>query len=69
LFCPELFPDDEELNYKGLEIKNGTEAMTAFPMMAKMADDVKARARRALLEYCKLDTYAMVKILEKLKAV
>lgn len=66
---PALFPNDKELDYKGLEIKNGTEAMNTFPLLVNDSDEERERKREALLEYCKLDTYAMVKILEKLKTV
>lgn len=64
---PALFPNDEDLKYDKLQIKNGMEAMSAFPMLLKMSDEDRIERRKALLEYCKLDTYAMVKILGKLK--
>jgi hypothetical protein len=49
-------------------IHNGGEAMEAFANLSKIDDDkLKQRYRDSLLEYCKLDTLAMVKILEKLK--
>jgi hypothetical protein len=39
-----------------------------FVKLGKATDIAEiARIKTALLEYCKLDTYAMVKILEKLK--
>ena len=42
--------------------------MEAFANLSKIDDEVlKQRYRDSLLEYCKLDTLAMVKILEKLK--
>jgi hypothetical protein len=65
---PALFPDDPELSYKNLgSIKNGSEAMNAFPKLRKMTVEERARTRKELLEYCKLDTLAMVKIWDKLK--
>jgi len=64
-----LFPNTEELDYSRLEIKNGSEAMTVFPTMRTMSYEDRLKTREALLEYCKLDTFAMVKILEKLKGV
>ena len=65
---PALFPDDPELNYANLEgIHNGGDAMTAFPAMASMSEAERKAMRRNLLEYCKLDTYAMVKVWEKLR--
>ena len=67
---PALFPDDPELDYSNLEgVHNGSEAMTVFPAMAGMNPEERAATRRSLLEYCKLDTYAMVKIWQRLQEV
>ncbi|MBQ9045419.1 MAG: DUF2779 domain-containing protein [Oscillospiraceae bacterium] len=64
---PALFPDDPALDYHNLdEIHNGGEAMTAWPSMEHMSPEDRARTRQNLLEYCKLDTFAMVKVWEKL---
>ena len=64
---PALFPGDPELDYNELEgIHNGSEAMNAFPAMEHMSLDEQERTRRQLLEYCKLDTYAMFKVWQKL---
>jgi hypothetical protein len=61
---PALVP---ELSYNNLEIKEGGTASNTFLSMVNgsFKGDVE-ETRRQLLEYCKLDTYAMVKILEKL---
>jgi len=65
---PALFPDDPELSYHDLElVHNGAEAMNAFPALNDMPAEERAQMRKSLLEYCKLDTLAMVKILEKLE--
>ncbi len=65
---PALFPDDPSLNYKNLEdIHNGSDASAAFSAMQNMPPDELQRCRNNLLKYCGLDTYAMVKIWEKLK--
>ena len=66
---PALFPDDPELNYANLKgsVHHGGDAMTQYPAIAKMAPAEAEATRKALLEYCKLDTYAMVKIWQKLK--
>ena len=66
---PALQPDDPELDYKNLSgsVHNGGEAMTIYPQIAQMLPDEADAARRSLLEYCKLDTLAMVKIWEKLR--
>ncbi|GHV81111.1 hypothetical protein AGMMS49944_29020 [Spirochaetia bacterium] len=67
---PILFPFEPQLNYHGLElIHNGGEAMSAFPGLEKKPREEIAATRQALLAYCRLDTLAMVKILEKLRAI
>lgn len=65
---PALIPEMENA-YKELDlIHNGGEAMSAFTTLAKIEDEKeKERFRKSLLEYCKLDTLAMVKILGRLK--
>ena len=65
---PSLVPEFENA-YKELDlIHNGGEAMEAFANLSKIDDiELKQRYRDSLLEYCKLDTLAMVKILNKLK--
>lgn len=67
---PALFPDDPALDYHNLEqIHNGGEAMSIFPKIKDMPPDEAEKTRYNLLKYCELDTYAMVKVWEKLKAV
>lgn len=65
---PSLVPEFKNA-YKELDlIHNGGEAMEAFANLSKIEDiELKQRYRASLLEYCKLDTLAMVKVLEKLK--
>ena len=66
---PALYPNDPDLNYDNLlMVHNGGEASEAFlslkdTSLESMHEDI----RNALLIYCKLDTYAMVKIWEKFK--
>jgi hypothetical protein len=69
IVLPLLVPEMESA-YKGLDlIHNGSEAMQAFPMLGEMEDkDQVKRYRESLREYCKLDTLAMVKILNVLKS-
>ena len=64
---PALAP---ELSYNDLDIKEGGTASNTFLSMVNetFEGDVE-ETRRQLLEYCELDTYAMVKILEKLLQV
>ncbi|MGI7847749.1 DUF2779 domain-containing protein [Campylobacter jejuni] len=58
---PALIPDMEKA-YKDLElIHNGNEAMQSFELMQNMDQNTQVKYRKALLEYCKLDTLAMVK--------
>lgn len=68
---PALFPDDPELDYHNLTggVQNGGDAMTIYPKMGKMSPEERENTRRALLDYCGLDTYAMVKVWEKLVEV
>ena len=62
---PSLAP---ELSYSALEVSNGGMAMDIFKhMMQGTYNGDTESTRKALLEYCGLDTYAMVKIVEKLK--
>ncbi len=64
---PALFPD---MSYDELEIGNGGDASAAFYNLDKVEDATAiAETRTALLEYCKLDTLAMVRLLEVLKKV
>ena len=64
---PALFPDDPELDYHNLDgVHNGSEAMNIFPQIQFMPPEEQAKARHNLLKYCELDTYAMVKVWEKL---
>lgn len=64
---PALVP---ELSYQDLVIKEGGTASSIFTQMVtgEFEGDID-KTKIDLLEYCKLDTYAMVKILEKLKEV
>ena len=64
---PALVP---ELSYNNLEIKEGGTASNTFLSMVNgtFEGDLK-ETRRLLLEYCELDTIAMVRILEVLKAL
>ncbi len=67
---PALFPDDPALNYHNLEgVHNGAEASAAFAGMDKLPAEEQAALRENMLKYCGLDTYAMVKVFEKLKTV
>ena len=64
---PALVP---ELSYNDLEIKEGGTASNTFLTMINgtFEGDID-ETRKQLIEYCKLDTYAMVKILDALYKV
>lgn len=65
---PALFPNDPELDYSQLEgVHNGGEAMDAYERLANLPPEERASVAESLLRYCELDTYAMVKILERLR--
>ncbi|HPC43394.1 MAG TPA: DUF2779 domain-containing protein [Spirochaetota bacterium] len=61
---PALVP---ELSYNGLPISDGGMAMQAYEHLWVETDTEKKNEIRAqLLEYCKMDTYGMVRIVEEL---
>ena len=67
---PALFPNDPKLDYHNLEmIHNGSEAMSEFANLKNLEKNDKEKVRYNLLRYCELDTYAMVKIWQKLNEV
>ena len=64
---PALIP---ELSYNDLDIKEGNTASNTFLSMINgtfVGDEEKIRNQ--LMEYCKRDTLAMIKILDKLKSI
>ena len=57
-----------ELSYEEMEISDGGMASNAWVSMWEMEDEIEIKkTRNDLLEYCKLDTLAMVRILEKIR--
>jgi hypothetical protein len=64
---PALVPD---LSYDELEINEGGLASIAYESLQAETDlMIIAEIKQQLLEYCKLDTFGMVKILEKLESL
>jgi len=61
---PVLVP---ELSYKDLVIQEGGTASTTYAELSKQTPEEQERISKALLDYCHLDTLAMVRIFEKLK--
>jgi hypothetical protein len=65
---PALFKDDPSLDYHNLDqIHNGSEAMNSYANMSNLTLEERKKLRYNMLKYCELDTYAMVKIYDKLK--
>jgi len=65
---PALVPG---LSYDHLGIQDGSEASVAFARMAlgEYADSEQARMRDELRRYCKLDTFAMVRLHQRLEEI
>ena len=67
---PAMFPDDDELDYKKLDVQDGMMAMGIYANLHKVEDPKERQViRESLLAYCKLDTLAMVKIWQRLNDV
>lgn len=67
---PALFPDDPSLNYHNLDqVHKGDEASEAYLSLKDLSKDEEEELRNNMLKYCGLDTYAMVKIYDKLKKI
>ena len=60
VLCPEL-------SYEDLDVKDGTGAMLAWRELISSQSDEADELAKSLLEYCKLDTLAMVEIYRFLK--
>lgn len=59
-----------DLDYAGMAVANGTDAMEAWKRLIAMPDgEERDRLRASMLEYCKLDTYAMVRIFEETERI
>jgi len=63
---PALVP---EMSYDGMEVSDGTEAGLAYEKLVhgNLNPEERQSLKKALLEYCKQDTLAMVKLLECLR--
>ena len=64
---PALVPD---LSYTGMEVAAGNDAGLAWEKMvrAETGSEVRRKLKDALLAYCELDTLAMARLLEVLRA-
>ena len=66
LLVPEMSDEYDKLDL----IKNGGDAMRAFANLSTISDQEEInKIRKSLIEYCKLDTFAMVKIHDKLRTM
>lgn len=67
---PALFPNDPSLDYHNLEqVHKGDEASNAYQSLPTLSEQEQIKLRKNMLKYCELDTYAMVKIYEKLMEI
>jgi len=67
---PALFPNDPNLNYANLPgVQNGQQAKEMFLKLRDMSDEERLEQRSYMLQYCALDTFAMVKVWEALLQV
>ena len=57
-----------EMTYEGMEVADGVSAGVAFEKLihGDLAENERSRLRKALLAYCRQDTLAMVRLLERL---
>lgn len=67
---PALYPDEPSLDYTQLPgVQKGDQAAAMFKQLAKLADEERTRQRKYMLQYCGLDTFALIKVYEKLLEV
>ena len=66
---PALCKNDDDLNYKNLNISNGGMASSAFRELGDKSVEEAKQVREDLLKYCWLDTYAMYAIYNKLLSI
>ena len=68
---PALYSDDKDMDYHNLEgsVKNGTQAMAAQSKAKTLSGEELEQIKNDLINYCALDTYAVVKIIKKLYEV
>jgi hypothetical protein len=65
---PVLLP---KFSYENLDIQEGTEAMVSWRKMIfeDISDSAREKIKKALLDYCKMDTMALVEILKHLQSI
>lgn len=62
-----VLPIFSHLNHQDLEVKHGGEAMEVYANFPNYDQKTFEKKYQALINYCQLDTYAMVEILEGLR--
>ena len=66
---PALCPDDSSLRYDKLNITNGGDASLIYKNFNEINPDDQEKVLSDLYAYCRLDTLAMVRILEHLISI
>lgn len=67
---PSLFPNDPECDYHNLEqVHKGDEASAAYLLLPTLSKEDQDKLRYNMLKYCCRDTYATVKLYEKLREI
>jgi hypothetical protein len=58
------------MSYAGMEVADGQSAGLAWESLVRggLGETERTRIRKALLDYCGMDTLAMVRLLETLRA-
>ncbi len=69
IVVPALFPGDKEFDYSNTGVNDGGEAAKMYCELKNLSRAKRKERREELLKYCRLDTYAMVKIIEKLEDI
>lgn len=64
---PALYPDCEELSYKNKRVSDGAMAALSYMTLKSLDKTERHKLKKDLLDYCGLDTFAMVKLLESLE--
>ena len=64
-----VLPIFSDLHYRDMEVGNGMEAVYAYAGYYDLGPEERALKQRALVEYCKQDTWAMVEILRELRKI
>lgn len=64
---PALYPHSKKFGYDNLEVKNGTMAIDKYLELKDLSPKEREEERKNLLNYCCMDTLAMVALVDKIK--